>query len=271
MRESINLYEGVLNFFFRRQYPFWLDILPNAKTSKNFNVGLESRKSAEVKIYSPNALCRWRAKTFFTKEPETLRWINQFGGDQKVFFDIGANIGLYSIYYSSLFAGKVFAFEPSVFNLECLTRNLNLNNLQDQVVVMTNPLSHRSGVEEFQLQSTEQGGALSGFGVSYGQDGRSLQSVFSYLSYGFSLDAMFESGIISDVPSMIKLDVDGIENLILRGAQKVISDDRCETILVEVNSDFKKLSNEVVEILEKCGFEVNEIQSWNQIWVKSRL
>lgn len=45
----------------------------------------------------PNDVTRWKAETYFTKEPETIEWIDTFNeGD--IFFDIGANIGLYSIY-----------------------------------------------------------------------------------------------------------------------------------------------------------------------------
>ena len=45
----------------------------------------------------PNSLIQWRAETFFTKEPETIEWINTFKSDETL-FDVGANIGLYSIY-----------------------------------------------------------------------------------------------------------------------------------------------------------------------------
>ena len=268
MRQCMSIYEKILNVLFPGRHPFWLDIVPGANTSKYFDVKIKSRKSSSIKIYTPNSLCYWRAQTFFSKEPETLDWIKEFGGDQKVFFDIGSNIGMYSIFYGVLFSGKVYAFEPSVFNLECLTRNININNLENQIVMMTNPLTYQNGIEEFKLQSTEQGGALSGFGVSYGQDGQSLRSVFSYLTYGYSLDSMFENKIITDVPALIKIDVDGIENLILRGAQKLISNEACKTILVEVNESFKELSQEVVIILKDSGFILREIHSWNQIWVK---
>ena len=40
------------------------------------------------------------SKYFFSKEPETLEWIDNFSKDSSIFWDIGANIGLYSIYNS---------------------------------------------------------------------------------------------------------------------------------------------------------------------------
>ena len=53
----------------------------------------------KVKFFVPNSLVNWRVETFHSKEPETLEWINTFDKNQKfIFWDIGSNIGLYSIY-----------------------------------------------------------------------------------------------------------------------------------------------------------------------------
>ena len=53
-----------------------------------------------------------------------------------------------------------FAFEPSVFNLEILARNIALNNLGDLVSIVPFALSDRNGMNEMKLTSTEWGGAL---------------------------------------------------------------------------------------------------------------
>ena len=59
-----------------------------------------------------NSLNEYRVNTFLTKEPETINWINTFK-EKDIFWDIGANIGLYSIYASVISKCKVFSFEPS--------------------------------------------------------------------------------------------------------------------------------------------------------------
>src|SRR5262249_5088133 len=69
----------------------------------------------------PNALNQFRAQTFSTKEPETLEWIDTMARGA-VMWDIGANVGLYSCYAAKSRGCRVFAFEPSVFNLETLAR-----------------------------------------------------------------------------------------------------------------------------------------------------
>ena len=68
-------------------------------------------------FYAPNEINQFRINTFFTKEPETLAWIDSFEKNA-TFFDIGANIGLYSCYATKKQKCNTFAFEPSFFNLE---------------------------------------------------------------------------------------------------------------------------------------------------------
>ena len=80
-------------------------------------------KNLEFDFYVPNRLNFFRVDTFSTKEPETLEWIDTFK-KKSVFWDIGANIGLYSCYAVKRADCQVYAFEPSVFNLELLAKKI---------------------------------------------------------------------------------------------------------------------------------------------------
>ena len=94
----------------------------------NYKVGMQKKININNKIIylsTPNFLMRYRHKTFFSKEPETIKWIDEFKKGS-TFFDIGANIGLYSIYAAEVKNSSVYAFEPSFFNLEFLARNILL-------------------------------------------------------------------------------------------------------------------------------------------------
>lgn len=236
-------------------------------------------KSYPLKFHTPNYLCEIRAITFSTKEPETLAWIDEYGGDG-AFFDIGANVGLYSIYYGATKPGNVYAFEPSVFNLALLVKNLNVNDLEKKVKIISNPIAEANKFADFTLSSMQEGGALSAFGVDYGYDGKPLTRVSSYQTLGFSLDFLLASGVVEEHPIMIKIDVDGIEHLILRGAIKTISNPICRTVLLEVPDDYSEQSDEVSKILLGCGFVLINKASpripndervssgFNQIWVK---
>ena len=109
-----------------------------------------NHKQIKMFFYVPNPLNKYRIKTFSTKEPETLAWIDSFKKNS-VFWDVGANIGLYSIYAAKASSCKVFAFEPSVFNLELLAKNININNLSLQIAIFPIALSNKSGINLFQM------------------------------------------------------------------------------------------------------------------------
>ena len=91
-----------------------------------------SYKNINFQLVNPTNLINYRIKTFHSKEPETLDWIDKFDNNS-IFWDIGANIGLYSCYASLKKDCNVFSFEPSVFNLEILSRNIFINNLEKKL------------------------------------------------------------------------------------------------------------------------------------------
>ncbi len=74
------------------------------------------------------------------------------------------------------------AFEPSVFNLALLVKNISINGLASKTRIVPPPLSSADGFGDFTLQMTTEGGALSSFDVAYGQDGKPLNKVLSYIT-----------------------------------------------------------------------------------------
>ena len=125
-----------------------------------------------------------RHKTFFTKEPETLTWMDSFE-ENAIFYDIGANVGLYSIYAAIKKDVQVFCFEPSFFNLEFLARNIYINQLTDRISIFPVALNDKVSISNFQLTSTEWGGALSTFEKGFDDSGNKIQSKFIYNTIGF--------------------------------------------------------------------------------------
>ena len=213
---------------------------------------------------APNSLCRYRVSTFSSKEPETLRWIdeNKHLGN---LFDIGANVGIYSIYFAKQSKHDVVAFEPSPFNLPSLVRNINLNKLSQKVTVFSHPLFSTNTISKFNLSDDMPAGAHNSFGVNYNSEGLKQDWSIFYNTVGFSLDYLIENGILPSVPSLIKIDVDGIEHLILAGAKKTLSHKKCQTVLVEVNNDFEEQKKSVENLLLNSGFEISGASS-NQLW-----
>ena len=111
----------------------------------------------KLKFAVPNWLSNYRADSFSTKEPETLEWIDSMP-DGSIVWDIGANVGIYSCYAAKHRNCRVFAFEPSVFNLELLARNIFLNELTERVTIVPLPLSDELSLNSLNMTSTTWGG-----------------------------------------------------------------------------------------------------------------
>ena len=232
----------------------------------------------KLKFAVPNWLSNYRADSFSTKEPETLEWIDSFH-DGSVVWDIGANVGIYSCYAAKHRNCRVFAFEPSVFNLELLARNIFLNELTERVTIVPLPLSDELSLNGLNMTSTVWGGAMSTFGQSYGHDGETMQKVFVIPTIGLSMvDAV---GLLRiSQPDYIKMDVDGIEHLILKGGIPVLS--KTKSVLIEINDKFNTQANDTNLYLREAGFTLKEKRhadifdtvttaarhTYNQIWVK---
>ena len=227
-----------------------------------------------VKLWfaTPNYICNYRARSFSTKEPETLAWIDEFGNDE-VFWDIGANVGIYSVYAAKARNSKVWAFEPSVFNLEFLARNINLNGMQEHIHILPIALNDKIGFNTMRHSSASWGGALSVFDKDYGQDGKKIANNISYITLGLTIDFAVSS-LEVPLPDYVKMDVDGIEHLILSGGKQSISN--AKEILIEINEDFEEQRKLCYEILQECGFELSskgayvnkDLKLSNQIWKK---
>ena len=214
--------------------------------------------SKEVNFFIPNQLTDWRIKTFFTKEPETLEWIDSFEKKDKIiFWDIGANIGLYSI-YSVLRNENVstISFEPSTSNLRVLSRNISINNLENKIKILSAPLSNK---ENQFLTMNEgdfiEGGALNTFGENYDFAGELFDSKMKYKILGTTIKNLLDNNIL-EIPNYIKIDVDGIEHLILEGAGKYLKDKRIKSLSIEINEDFKEQYNKVIEIMDQNEFKL---------------
>ena len=237
-----------------------------------------SHNGCELTFCTPNYIPRWRAETFSTKEPETLAWIDGFPSES-VFWDVGANVGLYSCYAAKRSACKTFAFEPSVFNLELLARNIMLNNLTTDITIVPLPLADKLRISVLNMTSTAWGGAMSTFSQQYGHDGENIENPFMVPMIGISMDDASKLLGIAQ-PDYIKIDVDGIEHLILEGGTEVLA--KTKSLLVEVNDNFLDQANQVSKYLTQAGFTLKEKThadyfdssataaktTYNQIWSK---
>ena len=158
---------------------------------------------------------KWRGNWFWGKEPETVAWIEGMTPYSRL-WDIGANIGVYSLYASHL-GVEVWAFEPSNLNYRALLLN-KLDNDFRNLRVMNRALSGRDGISVFN-EYFEAGMS----GHSIGEGGRCCLE-----SRG---DTLINEGY--PVPQHIKIDTDGSELSVLQGCEKMLAD--VISLCVEVN------------------------------------
>ena len=100
------------------------------------------------------------------------------------------------------------------FDLELLTRNINLNSLNDRISVIPFPLSDITAFKKFFI-TTKTWGGLFQILVSRNHHGELVSNSFNYNTLGMSIDNTI-SHLEFKKPNYIKMDVDGIEHLILR-------------------------------------------------------
>jgi FkbM family methyltransferase len=208
-----------------------------------------------IRFYCIGKLPESRARTLLTKEPDTIAWINTFR-DRDTFWDIGANVGTYSL-YAALRNVTVLSFEPSPGNYYLLSRNIEINRMDDRMSALCIAFNNDTRLDWFYMTNTELGGAKNSFGEAVDWQGKPFTPFLKHAMIGFSVDD-FVQHFNPPFPNHIKIDVDGIENKIVKGAQNTLADRRVKSILVELDSARNEYCNEVIEVIERAGIKCSE-------------
>jgi FkbM family methyltransferase len=204
-----------------------------------------------IKFRTPSAKALWRAKTLLDKEPATIRWIDTFAPGE-VLWDIGANIGIYTLYAGVVKGIEVLAFEPAAFNHALLCDNIRLNGLEDRVAAYGLAFADRSGVGTLTVADDEPGAAVASVGTA--PVGRLKQAALV-----FTVDD-FIARFAPRFPTHIKIDVDGLEAEILEGARHTLAAPRLKSLLVEVDERDGTRPERIDAVLAEFGFRLIEVQ-----------
>ena len=177
-----------------------------------------------------------RIKAYIRKEPDTVEWINDHVQPGNVFYDIGANIGLYSILAARRLAGrgKVYSFEPESQNYASLNRNVYLNGLSEFITTLCVAVSDACTIDTFHVRGHLRAGeAIHQFRQAKDDFGHPFAPVHKQGMFGITLDDLCYSYNL-DFPSHIKVDVDGHEQAVVDGARRVLRDPRLQIVLLEL-------------------------------------
>ncbi len=225
-------------------------------------------------IIIENFITKFRARTFNHKEPDTLNWIDEHMRPDDCFFDIGANIGIFSLYAFKKIKQKYFydhkkftvvSFEPEYSNLDQLKKNIILNKASENIITYALALGNKTYLSYLHIQDLTPGSALhteSNKNISNTVSGKNI--LFKEGIACYKLDDFVEStGLF---PTVIKIDVDGNEIEIIEGATKTIKNKKLKSIILEIDegSNYKKLT----KYLKAAKFKFKSKLNSNEIWSK---
>jgi FkbM family methyltransferase len=196
----------------------------------------------------PNApAARKRADTALTKEPETIEWLETIG-THCVLYDIGANVGVYTLYAAAAGA-TVYAFEPAPDNYAILTRNVHINEFAPRVRALPLGLGERTAIETLFIADPSPGKAQANIGTPVNAHGESFNPGLATACPVFTLDRFIDF-YNAPSPTHIKIDVDGLEHSIVRGAERPLANPALRSISIELDD---RRPHEVEEVTARMN------------------
>lgn len=182
-------------------------------------------------------------------EPEIRK---EFTLKKGVALDIGANLGMFSIPLAKELGnnGKVISIEAEKKNVELLRKNVKLNNLSNVLIIGKGAYS-KKGQMTFYLDSI-------------GTGGHSLMKENSAKTETIEVDTI--DNILDELKAkkinIIKIDVEGAEIDVFKGAKKTLSKSRPK-IIFEALDDKKK--REIEAFLSRYNYKIRKIGEWNYV------
>lgn len=194
-----------------------------------------------------------RATNALHNEPGTLRWIADHVRSGDVFYDVGANIGIFSLLAAHRCGadGHVIAFEPHAATIATLLENIALNGMGQRADVLSCALHRTTGHLPFLYRSLVAGSGLSQVGATRDPFGHDAEPVARELKAVASVDDLIASGTVRPA-DIVKIDVDGNETAVLAGMRGLMTASwRPRSIQVEVNPEG---SRELFELMAGMGY-----------------
>jgi len=199
------------------------------------------------------------------REPETRAWIDDVPRNgMPVLWDVGANVGSFSVYAAKR-GIRVVAVEPVPSNLYLLVKNLTLNNVQDDCIVLPVPLTDVIGLETLTLSSFHFGAARHRFGKDRSYLGTELNGDITFRLSGCTMDWAVKQMSLP-LPTHIKVDVDGIDDKVLYGAQECL--ESVDGICCEMHFSDDRV-NRLIQFLKARGFGLTHRTRRNSFFLRA--
>lgn len=250
----------------KRRFARWVNLLttdPGEEVIWRFpgtqlRFALELNEEAQSEMYYFGAF-----------QPEIVRVFTRSIRPDRIFVDVGAHIGQYTLWAADYYRRHqvaehpvVFAFEPNPRTFSRLQRNISINSLDSYVSAHELALSDRNGIAPFYpaIEARSGGSSL----ASHAHDPYHAQSGDKITVTSMSLDNFFQQQPLPAPLGLVKMDIEGAELLALRGASTTLSTYR-PAIILEVYSGWMKsfgyTYHDLRKFLISLGYSIYVIQS----------
>jgi FkbM family methyltransferase len=190
-----------------------------------------------------------RAFSLLTKQPETLEWIGAFQRDS-IFWDIGANVGVYSLYAGLRGDTRVVAFEPAAVNYFLLAANCELNQMDARIDSLQLGVGGERGLRHLEVSQFAPGDSFSFRGkADRPRAGRQASLILS-------IDELVE-GYGLPCPNYIKIDVPALSDDIVAGASRTLQNPELREVHIEINPESIR-GRRIRGMFEAAGLELSK-------------
>lgn len=169
-------------------------------------------------------------------EFEDMSFVMHLLHSEDVFVDVGSNLGSYSLISAGVCGATTYSLEPSKKTYDRLVENINLNNL--------------TNVNCFNIGAGDKAGTVL-FTTSKGPENHIVEGPNSEVKNTVSIKIEKLDKVLTEVePTFMKIDTEGVELSVLRGATKILKSDKMIGLLVEINGNAERYNEEGRQILK---------------------
>ncbi len=214
-------------------------------------------RGLKIRYFTSNRRLLWIAAGLEFIEPELLDFIDDIESNA-VFYDIGASNGPFSI-YAAMKGLDVVAIEPEAQNFALLEMNhfLNNHNLTHPLVSLNVAVSDKDELGKLYCAGYEGGGHMKILDSPMKvQDEKPFKPVHIQTVQKYCLDNLIlHFGL--PIPESMKIDVDGSEENLLKGARNTLKNTALKKIFIEIDNPTEK-NRSIVECICESGFQLKK-------------
>jgi FkbM family methyltransferase len=225
-----------------------------------FNTKFITIYAGPLKGYKWSSIYNYEYLTGDYEDKETLKIFCSWLKEDTVLYDLGANVGYYAFIANQfIHQGKIYSFEPLPANIETFNAHLQLNKNRlprTNITLLPYAVSDEEKEVVFSNNSKTIEGNTYIDSVLHATSSRDL------LVKCFSIDGLVQQGY--QVPHVLKIDVEGAEYDVLRGAENTIKKFRPNILLATHDCHLPGVQQQCLDLLIGLGYELTKLNCHNK-------